>query len=476
MSNSRVIIAVFLVMLTFSFGVTSTRAAVGELQVEWQKFPLGISGTSVIRSTDGGCIALGINATFYANPEGAEYVNASSLLVKTDADGTLTWTKTIPQEDPHETLSLMIPTSDGGFALAGTKPVAVPVNYGKGIIMPMNVSQFYLVKANSIGDIQWNKTYIKDDSKSQNIHFHSFIQTDDGGYALTGTYIFSSTPLIWCVKTYSSGNLQWNKTINAGGYAIASSIVQTSEGGYMLLGQNYVQGGGDSLLAVKLDSSGNTQWIKEYPNLDRYTSSSSCGIATSDGGYIIGGSTYIDNQGTYGLLVKIDASGNLLWNNTYGEPNSRISSVARTADNGYIFAGSTGRNESSRGGAWIVKTDSDGKIEGQVKFENPDLFINQPNQIITMTDGGYAFVGDWNLKIGNPTMDQKFWLVKLSPTMTNPTPTTNPTVTPTATPPATPPPNNNPPLSNLLITVAIIIIVFVGAGLLLIYFKKKHET
>jgi hypothetical protein len=342
--------------------------------------------------------------------------------------------------------------------------------------MPMNVSQLYLLKANSIGDIQWNKTYIKDDSKSQNIHFHSFIQTNDGGYALTGTYIFSSTPLIWCVKTDNSGNLQWNRTINAGGYAIASSIVQTSEGGYMLLGQNYLQGSGDSLLAVKLDSSGNTQWTKEYPNLDRYTSSSSCGIATSDGGYIIGGSTYIDNQGIYGLLVKIDASGNLLWNNTYGEPDSRISSVAQTADNGYIFAGSTGRNESSRGGAWIVKTDSVGKIEGQIKIKNPDLFINQPNQIITTTDGGYAFVGDWNLKIGNPTMDQKFWLVKLSPTMTNPTPTTNPTLTPTATPPATPPPNNNPPLSNLLITVAIIIIVFVGAGLLLIYFKKKHET
>jgi hypothetical protein len=125
LTNSQVIIAVFLVMLTFSFGVTSIRAAVGELQVEWQKFPLGISGTSVIRSTDEGCIALGTNATFYANPEGEEYVNASSLLVKTDADGTLTWTKTIPQEDPHETLSLIIPTSDGGFALAGTKPVAV---------------------------------------------------------------------------------------------------------------------------------------------------------------------------------------------------------------------------------------------------------------------------------------------------------------------------------------------------------------
>jgi hypothetical protein len=145
-------------MLTFSFGVASIRAEVGELQVEWQEFPPGISGTSVIQSIDGGCIALGTNATFYDNPEGAEYVNASSLLVKTDAYGTLSWTKNISREDARETLSLMIPTSDGGFALAGTKPVAVPVDYGKGIIMPMNVSQFYLVKANSIGDIQWNKT------------------------------------------------------------------------------------------------------------------------------------------------------------------------------------------------------------------------------------------------------------------------------------------------------------------------------
>jgi len=462
LTSSQAIIAAFLVMLMFSFGVTSIRAEVGELQVEWQKFSPGISGTSVIQTADGGYIALGTNATYYDNPEGAEYVNASYLLVKTDADGNLTWTKTIPQEDPHETLSLVIPTSDGGFALAGTKPIAVQVNYGKGIIMPMNVSQFYLVKANSLGDIQWNRTFIKDDSKSQNIYFHNFIQTNDGGYALTGTYIFSSTPLIWCVKTYSSGNLQWNRTINAGGYAIASSILQTSEGGYMLLGQNYLQGSGESLLAVKLDSSGNTQWIKEYPNLGRYTSSSSCGIATSDGGYMISGSTYIDNQGTYGLLVKIDASGNLLWNITYGEPDSRISSVAQTADNGYVFAGST---ESS---AWIVKTDSVGKIEGQIKFKNPKVFINQPNQIIVTTDGGYAFVGDWNLQIGNPTTDQKFWLVKLSPTIT----------TPTMTPPTTtnPTPNNgSPSFSNLLIAVLVITMVSVGAGLALVYFKKRRR-
>lgn len=462
LTSSQAIIAAFLVMLTFSFGVASISAAVGELQVEWQEFPPGISGISVIQSIDGGCIALGTNATYYDNPEGAEYVNASTLLVKTDADGNLIWTKTIPQKAPHEMLSFMIPTSDGGFALAGTKPVAVQVNYGKGIIMPMNVSQFYLLKANSEGDIQWNRTYIKDDSKSQSIYFRNFIQTNDGGYALTGTYIFFSTPLIWCVKTDSSGNLQWNRTINAGGYAIASSIVQTSEGGYMLLGQNYVQGSGDSFLAVKLDSSGNTQWIKEYPNLGRYTSSSSSGIATSDGGYMIGGSTYIDYQGTYGLLVKIDASGKLSWNNTYGEPASRISSIAQTADNGYIFAGS------SNGSAWIVKTDSVGKIEGDIKFENPKLLINQPNQIITTTDGGYVFIGDWNLQIGNPTRDQKFWLVKLSPTMT----------TPTMTPPTTtnPTPNNgSPSFSNLLIAVLVITVVFVGAGLALVYFKKRKH-
>ena len=458
-------VAAFLVMLLFSSGAAFVRAAVDELQLEWQKFPPGISGISVIQTSDGGYIALGTNATFYDNPEGAEYVNASSLLVKTDAEGNLTWTKSIPQEAPHETLSSMILTSDGGFALAGTKPVEVPVNYGKGIIMPMNVSQFYLLKANSEGEIQWNRTYIKDDSKSQNTNFHSFIQTNDGGYALTGTYIFFSTPLIWCVKTDSSGNLQWNKTIDAGGYAIASSIVQTSEGGYTLLGQNYVQGGGASLLAVKLDSSGNTQWIKEYPNLDRYTSSSSCGIATSDGGYMISGSTYIDHQGTYGLLVKIDASGNLLWNNTYGEPDSRIYSVAQTADNGYVFAASTGRNESSSGSAWIVKTDNTGKIEGQIKLKNPDFSANQPKQIITTTDGGYAFVGDWSSQIGSPNSDQKFWLVKLSPTMTPPTATTDPT------------PNKKPPSSsNLLIAAVTITTVLIGTGSALFYFKRKHKN
>lgn len=88
---------------------------------------------------------------------------------------------------------------------------------------------------------------------------------------------------------------------------------------------------------------------------------------------------------------------------------NRISSVAQTAANGYIFAESTGNNESSSSSAEIAKTDSVGKIEGQIKFKNPHLFINQTNQIITMTDGEYEIIGDWNLQraqIGNPTRDQ----------------------------------------------------------------------
>jgi hypothetical protein len=149
--------------------------------------------------------------------------------------------------------SSVVQTSDGGYALAGST-----LSYGMG---GRNFGDFWLVKTDASGSIQWNKTYggTKDDYAS------SVVQTSDGGYTLAGSaQLYGNySEDAWLVKTDSSGSMQWNKTYGGTKYDIALSLVQTSDGGYAIIGrtQSYGVGGLDFWL-VKTDEEG---FIPEFP-------------------------------------------------------------------------------------------------------------------------------------------------------------------------------------------------------------------
>ena len=96
---------------------------------------------------------------------------------------------------------------------------------------------------------------------------HSVVQTSDGGYALAGYTCFygAGGSDFWLVKTDSAGKMQWNKTYGGAGYDEAHSVVQTRDGGYALAGGTSSFGaGGYDFWLVKTDSAGNMQWNKPY--------------------------------------------------------------------------------------------------------------------------------------------------------------------------------------------------------------------
>jgi hypothetical protein len=152
------------------------------------------------------------------------YGSASSFdawLVKTDKDGNTQWNRAYGGTGFDEAYSLFR-TSDGGYAMAGFTD-----SYGVGSF------DFWLVKTDVNGIVQWNKTY----GGSQTDVAHSIIQVGDGGYVLAGETGGSA----WVVRTDSQGNMEWNGTygdLDVGDEA--RCIIRTSDGGYTFAGENYI--------------------------------------------------------------------------------------------------------------------------------------------------------------------------------------------------------------------------------------------
>jgi hypothetical protein len=150
--------------------------------------------------------------------------------------------------------------------------------------------------------MQWNKTY----GGAGNDEAYSVVETSDGGYAIAG-YTFSNYyVLCWLIKIDSSGSTQWNKTYSLFN-SISYSVIQTSDGGYAIAGYTGIWPEYDFLL-VKTDASGNMEWNKTYGGVGVDWAYSV--IQTSDGGYTIAGYTNSSGAGGYDFwLVKTDENG-----------------------------------------------------------------------------------------------------------------------------------------------------------------------
>jgi hypothetical protein len=297
-------------------------------------------------------------------------------VVKLDANGNLQWTKTIGGPAREEGNSL-IQTSDGGYAIAGYTE-----SFGAGEL------DVYVFKLDAKGNLQWTKTIggKKEDAGT------SLIQTSDGGYAITGfTNSFGAGDWdVYVVKLDAQGNLQWTKTIGGPKGDEGYSLIQTSDGGYAIAGYTESFGaGGHDVYVVKLDAKGNLQWTKTIggPKDDEGYSL----IQTSDGGYAIAG--YTPSFGAGGAdvyVVKLDAQGNLQWTKTIGGPgNEEGFSLIQTSDGGYAIAGHTNSFGAGEWDVYIVKLNADGNLQWTKTISAKNKVLGKLSLIQT-SDGGYA--------------------------------------------------------------------------------------
>jgi hypothetical protein len=269
--------------------------------------------SSVQQTFDGGYIVTG-----YTSSAGGDIflikTDVKIFLIKTDANGNVQWAKTYGGTDDDMVFSVQ-QTSDGGYILAGyTYPSSAG---GLDII---------LIKTDANGNIIWAKTY---GGTGIDIAY-SVQQTSDGGYILAGfTDSFGAGGDIILIKTDANGNVQWAKTYGGTDDDMVFSVQQTSDGGYILAGGTSSFGAGGDIFLIKTDANGNVQWAKTYGGTNSdYASSVQ---QTSDGGYIVAGYTSSFGAG-WGdiILIKTDANGNIGSYGIVGNASPTVNTVSPT--------------------------------------------------------------------------------------------------------------------------------------------------
>jgi len=344
----------------------------------------------------------------------------------------------------NDNLQAIYLTKNGGLIAGGSSDSKIS---GEKTDSNRGRSDFWVVKVDSLNNIQWDRTI----GGNYYDYLNSLQQTSDGGYILGG---YSNSKIsgektersrggedYWVVKLDGLGNIQWDKTIGGSGDDHLYSIQQTKKGNYILGGfsnsniskqKTQNSRGSYDYWVVKLDSSGNIIWDKTIGggDVDELMSLQQ----TNDGGYIVGGfsSSKISGEKTQGKrggndywVVKLDGMGNIQWDKTIGGAlDDFLQSLQQTSDGGYALGGrswsniSAEKTQNSRGDNdyWVVKLDSLGNLMWDKTIGGSDRDYLQSIQQ-TLDEGyilgGYSYSNISGEKTENTRGYNDYWVVKV---------------------------------------------------------------
>ena len=392
---------VFLVIAILSSSITSIveTANATEPLKGWSKTFGGKdddTGRCVQQTLDGGYIIAGVTKSYGAG--GYDF-----WLIKTDKYGNEQWNKTFGGTG-DDCANWVQQTSDGGYIIVGWTE-----SYGAMGRDP------WLIKVDENGNEEWNKTF----KGTYADEWANYVQqTSDGGFILAGI-IGSYTGIIdgWVIKTDAYGNEKWNKTFGGKAWDEVFSVQQTSDGGYILAGYTFSYRRFRQSWLIKTDENGNEVWNKAFGKF--YAEGASSVQQTSDGGYVLTGEVRSDNGDV--LLIKTDANGYEQFRKKFGGIQEDFGSCVKQTSDGYIIAGYTGSYGAGKKDAWLIKTDKYGNERWNKTFGGvaDDYFYS----VQQTSDSGYIMVGSTESQgVGGSDL----WLVRIKgteqPTASTPKP------------------------------------------------------
>lgn len=280
------------------------------------------------RTSDGGCILTGVKT------QSGRF--AETWLLKTDSMGDSLWTKTYsPCLD--QSIFCIHQTLDEGYIVTGQIGTNDPWIGWLGL---------WLFKTDSEGNIVWEQIYGPEGEDDQFIGF--FVRrTNNSEYIVLGHQSIvqygGDFNALWFFKTDSEGDTLWNRLYEG---KFGHFFEETSDGGYIMCGKFGL---------IKVNSLGNIEWERDYGvEIERVRQ-------TSDYGYIMVAEGH--GNGYDLLLFKTDSLGDTLWTRTYGGDETDYGSdVRQTSDGGYIVVGSTSSFGAGGSDVYLIKTDSLGYV------------------------------------------------------------------------------------------------------------------
>ncbi len=248
-------------------------------------------------------------------------------------------------------------STETGFLLAGwTKSSG---NGGRDLLV---------INIDKEGNKIWEKTYGSTEDDSANV----VVSNGKDGFLLAGvtTVKESGYTHIWFLFLDKNGDKKWDRIQGGATLDCATDIIQTKEGGFLVVGALEAKGDHDrDMLALKFDSKGNKEWHATYGG--RYYDDMAYGaVLTPDDGFILTGYTKCKGAGEEDLyVVKIDKYGTLKWEKTFGGAGSDIGrSISATSDGRFIICGSTRSKGFGEEDMYVVKIDNAGNLEWEKTF------------------------------------------------------------------------------------------------------------
>jgi len=304
---------------------------------------------SVMQTNDGGYILAGDNGSF-----GCGF--SDICLVKTDSKGNMKWNKIFDGNGSDSAFSVQ-QTNDNGYIIAGALSAAP--EYKRYSDKNNSGFRIYLIKTDGSGDCVWAKTY---NGLGQAVG-RSVCQTTDNGFIVAGcsSKDIKDKTHIYLIKTDSRGDCVWARAFDGKKESRANSVVQTSDGGYILAGYTASFGtGNNDVYLIKTDSKGDCVWTKTFGG--KRTDVASSVIQTKDGGYALTGWSNSFDGDQYDIyFIKTDSKGDCVWAKTfYGKEDDAGWSIRQTTDGGYIIAGNTNSFGAGNKDIYIIKTDANG--------------------------------------------------------------------------------------------------------------------
>mgnify|MGYP003644990804 CR=1 FL=1 len=329
------------------------------LRGTWVKdFDQGI-GYTILESADGGYL----------------YVNYDSFgtgtsLSKIDSAGEDVWSTALSG------LSVVAEDVDGGLFVAGGSYYVTQVS-----------------RLNSSGGILWSRTF----EGSGGLKY--LVATSDGN-AVATTYLDpdgNSVGNISVVKLDQNGTAIWTRVLDFSDDNYPHGVVATEDGGVTLLveGFDYAKQGDSSKSSpvgistfrlLRLAGDGTEEWNIVQP---RGTLSGGSLAATNDGGCAI-----LD----YGMLVRFDTRGEILWVKAYESALGSARGILHAVPGGGFIVGSSSNVEGpgpfyfqSCGNIVLTRLDENGDITGEREYDTGA--IEYLLDFAPTSDGGNIIVG-----------------------------------------------------------------------------------